>query len=65
MLRECYGVRGAQLSISLAVILSALGALNGWTLLMGQVPMAAARDNLFPPIFGQLSPQGRAGYRRS
>ena len=44
--------------ISLAVILSAIGALNGWTLLMGQVPMAAARDGLFPPVFGKLSDRG-------
>ena len=29
-----------------------------WTLLMGQVPMAAARDDLFPPIFGRISSQG-------
>ena len=39
-------------------MLSAIGALNGWTLLMGQVPMAAARDDLFPPIFGRISSQG-------
>jgi amino acid transporter len=45
-------------AISLAVILSAIGALNGWTLLMGQVPMAAARDDLFPPAFGRLSRNG-------
>jgi amino acid transporter len=45
-------------AISVAVILSALGALNGWTLLMGQVPMAAARDDLFPPAFQRLSPRG-------
>jgi hypothetical protein len=25
---------------------------------MGQVPMAAARDGLFPPLFGRLSPHG-------
>ena len=25
---------------------------------MGQVPMAAAQDRLFPPLFSQLSPQG-------
>jgi len=37
------------------VILSSIGALNGWTLLMGQVPMAAARDGLFPPLFSRLS----------
>jgi amino acid transporter len=45
-------------AISLAVILSAIGALNGWTLLMGQIPMAAARDDLFPPAFGRLSGNG-------
>jgi arginine:agmatine antiporter len=44
--------------IGFAVMLSSLGALNGWTLLMGQVPMAAARDGLFPPIFGRLSARG-------
>jgi APA family basic amino acid/polyamine antiporter len=52
-----WGPWGAT-AISIAVLLSAIGALNGWTLLMGQVPMAAARDNLFPPIFSRLSPQG-------
>jgi amino acid transporter len=45
-------------AISLAVILSSIGALNGWTLLMGQVPMAAARDGLFPAIFSRMSDQG-------
>jgi amino acid transporter len=55
--RIMWGDLGAA-AISLAVILSAIGALNGWTLLMGQVPMAAARDDLFPPIFGRLSPRG-------
>ena len=25
---------------------------------MGQVPMAAAHDKLFPPVFGRLSPMG-------
>ena len=37
--------------------LSAIGALNGWTLLMGQVPMAAARDKLFPLFSVSLSPR--------
>jgi arginine:agmatine antiporter len=50
--------RGGELAISLAVVLSSIGALNGWTLLMGQVPMAAARDGLFPPLFARLSPRG-------
>lgn len=55
--RTLWGPLGAKV-ISLAVILSAIGALNGWTLLMGQVPMAAARDGLFPPVFGKLSDRG-------
>ncbi len=44
--------------VSLAVILSSIGALNGWTLLMGQVPMAAARDGLFPAFFARQSERG-------
>ena len=55
--RVLWGSWGATV-ISLAIILSAIGALNGWTLLMGQVPMAAAHDSLFPPLFGRLSPRG-------
>jgi arginine:agmatine antiporter len=44
--------------MGLAVMISSLGALNGWTLMMGQVPMAAARDGLFPAVFGRLSARG-------
>lgn len=50
--------RAGELAISAAVIVSSIGALNGWTLLMGQVPMAAARDGLFPPVFARLSSRG-------
>ena len=52
-----WGPRAAT-AVSIAVILSSIGALNGWTLLMGQVPSAAARDKLFPSFFGRLSPKG-------
>jgi APA family basic amino acid/polyamine antiporter len=52
-----WGSWGAAV-ISAAVIVSSIGALNGWTLLMGQVPMAAAHDGLFPSIFGRLSSRG-------
>jgi basic amino acid/polyamine antiporter, APA family len=44
--------------IALAAVISSLGALNGWTLLLAQVPMAAAHDGAMPPVFGQLSPRG-------
>jgi amino acid transporter len=55
--RIMWGPIGAG-AITLAVILSSIGALNGWTLLMGQVPMAAAQDRLFPPAFGRISGRG-------
>ena len=55
--RIMWGSVGAA-AVSLAVLISSIGALNGWTLLMGQVPMAAAGDGLFPPVFGRLSGRG-------
>lgn len=48
----------AAVVVSIAVVVSTIGALNGWTLLMGQVPMAAADDRLFPAIFGRRSSRG-------
>ena len=44
--------------IAIGAAISAFGALNGWILLQGQMPMAAARDGLFPEIFGRLSRRG-------
>jgi len=41
--------------IALGVIISTFGALNGWIMMQGQVPMAAAKDQLFPSFFGKLS----------
>jgi len=34
-------------------IISCLGVLNGWILIQGQMPMAAAADRLFPKIFNK------------
>jgi APA family basic amino acid/polyamine antiporter len=44
--------------IAIAALISSLGALNGWTLLMGQIPMAAAHDGLLPKWFGERSKRG-------
>ncbi len=41
--------------VALGAIISAFGCLNGWILLQGQVPFAAARDKLFPAAFGKLN----------
>ncbi len=48
----------AAIVIAVAAIISSLGALNGWTLMLSQVPMAAARDGAMPSIFARLSAQG-------
>ncbi|HEX6892333.1 MAG TPA: amino acid permease, partial [Chryseolinea sp.] len=37
--------------VALGAIVSTFGALNGWILVQGQVPLAASRDRLFPHIF--------------
>lgn len=41
--------------IALGVVISTFGALNGWIMMQGQVPMAAAKDQLFPSFFSKLS----------
>jgi basic amino acid/polyamine antiporter, APA family len=44
--------------VALVVIVSGLGALNGWTMICAEVPLAAARDGLFPAAFGRMSRRG-------
>lgn len=36
-------------------IISTFGALNGWILIQGQMPLAAATDKLLPTAFGKLN----------
>jgi APA family basic amino acid/polyamine antiporter len=48
---------GAARLVALGAAISCFGALNGWVLLVGQLPLAVARDGLFPGIFGRLSKQ--------
>jgi len=38
--------------------ISTFGALNGWILIQGQMPMAAARDHLFPHVFAKENKNG-------
>lgn len=47
-----------ELIIASAAVIACLGTLNGWILLQGQIPFAAAKDNLFPEAFGRLSKTG-------
>jgi APA family basic amino acid/polyamine antiporter len=38
--------------------IAAFGALNGWTLIQGQVPFATAKDKLFPAVFIRKNKRG-------
>ena len=40
--------------IAAVAMVAAFGALNGWILLQGRVPMAAAEDGIFPPQFAKV-----------
>jgi basic amino acid/polyamine antiporter, APA family len=44
--------------IAVGAAISCLGALNGWTLMVGQLPMAMAADGLFPAFFARRSARG-------
>ncbi|KRA72920.1 hypothetical protein ASD78_15005 [Lysobacter sp. Root667] len=51
---------GPQAGIALALVaaVSCFGALNGWVLLSAQLPLAAARDGLFPQVFARVDARG-------
>ncbi len=44
--------------VAAAVVVSGIGALNGWTMICAEMPLAAAEDGLFPRRFGALSSRG-------
>lgn len=44
--------------VALVVVISGIGALNGWTMICAEMPLAAAKDGLFPKQFGKLSGRG-------
>ncbi|WP_216207361.1 amino acid permease [Amycolatopsis aidingensis] len=48
----------AGYAVAAGAVVAAFGALNGWVLLQGQVPLAAARDGLFPKAFARTSRTG-------
>lgn len=47
--------------VAIGAIISAFGCLNGWILVQGQIPFAAARDRLFPKQFERLNRWGAPG----
>jgi APA family basic amino acid/polyamine antiporter len=49
---------GAAALVAIGAAISCFGALNGWILVAGQLPLAVARDGLFPSAFARVSPRG-------
>ncbi|MBF0205986.1 MAG: amino acid permease [Oligoflexia bacterium] len=52
--RKIFGQAGV-LIITIGAVISCFGALNGWIMLQGQIPKAAARDGVFPKLFARES----------
>jgi APA family basic amino acid/polyamine antiporter len=52
------GGQAAAAAVAIGAGISCFGALNGWVLLVGQLPLAVARDGLFPGVFARLSARG-------
>jgi APA family basic amino acid/polyamine antiporter len=48
--------------MAIAVIISGFGALNGWTMICAEMPLAAANDGLFPERFKHMSKKGVPAY---
>jgi APA family basic amino acid/polyamine antiporter len=44
--------------MAVLVIISGIGALNGWTMICAEMPLAASRDGLFPERFKRISKAG-------
>lgn len=55
--RSMFGDTAASL-VAAGAAISCFGALNGWVLVVGQLPMAAAADGLFPAAFSKISTRG-------
>jgi APA family basic amino acid/polyamine antiporter len=48
----------ARYWVSAGVAVAAFGALNGWTLMQGQIVSSISRDKLFPPFFEKENRRG-------
>jgi basic amino acid/polyamine antiporter, APA family len=48
--------------MAILVIISGFGALNGWTMICAEMPLAAANDGLFPDQFKRISQAGVPSY---
>jgi APA family basic amino acid/polyamine antiporter len=59
--RAALGNRAAA-AVALGASISCFGALNGWILIVGQLPVALASDGLWPARFARLSRTGTPAF---
>lgn len=52
------GGQGLGAVVAIGAAISSFGSLNGWILIVGQLPLAVARDGVFPSPFARLSSRG-------
>ena len=52
----------AGMLLAVVMAISCVGALNGWTLLAAQLPMAAARDGVLPRAFARENARGAPAF---
>ncbi len=45
-------------AVSIIAIISIIGTLHGWILVVGQIPLGAVKDGLFPKVFGKINKFG-------
>lgn len=48
--------------IAAAAVIACFGTLNGWILMQGQIPLAAAKDGLFPKPFEKVNNAGSPAF---
>jgi APA family basic amino acid/polyamine antiporter len=57
-INSMFGGTWAGYVMAVVVIISGFGALNGWTMIVAEMPLAAAKDGLFDDRFKRLSKNG-------
>ena len=55
---QVIGGKYAGYFVAMGAAISGIGALNGWILILAQIPMAAAKDNIFPKVFKKNNKKG-------
>lgn len=57
-MNDIFGGTWAGTIMSAFIVISGVGALNGWTMICAEMPQAAANEDLFPKFFAKVSSRG-------